>query len=250
MSKTQTRTPRGKTSKTNFERATITIDTTPATKQAPDRAEVNAARRQREAERARASMVNKQWFISRLEDQSMSMRDLAKRMDLDVSALSLMFSGRRRITANEAGQLAHHLQESVEEVLKRAGVVVAETKGWSIPIKVVVDGSGRLVSPPEWVGPRAVERPTGLGQQVQAVRVQGGRWDGWVLYYRGARSHVVEPEAVGQLCVVRIVGQDGEWVRWVRRGYEAGTWLLVPLDGEGSLEARLLSATPVLWMKQ
>ncbi len=245
MPKTHTRTPRAKAP-----REMVAVST-PVLR---DREQVNAARRRREAARAEASLVNKQWFISRLEDRDMSMRELAKHMALDVSALSLMFSGKRRITADEAGQLAIHLQEPVEEVLKRAGVVVAETREWAVPINQVVDGSGRIVAPPTWHGPRVVDRPTGVGHSVQAVRVQGGRWDGWVLYYRGGgvghSGAAIEPEAVGQLCVVRIAGQDGEWVRWVRRGYEVGQWMLAPLDEGEATEAKLVSATPVLWMRQ
>jgi transcriptional regulator with XRE-family HTH domain len=70
-------------------------------------------------------VVDTDWFKAKLEDQCLSLRDLAKLMHLEPSAVSLMLRGRRGISAGEVVQLARHLQAPTEEVLYRAGLNLA-----------------------------------------------------------------------------------------------------------------------------
>lgn len=65
--------------------------------------------------------VDQRWFQNQLQDKHISQRKLAKMLDLDPSAVSLMFKGRRKMTAAEAAELARLLNVSVDEILTRAG---------------------------------------------------------------------------------------------------------------------------------
>lgn len=65
--------------------------------------------------------VDTRWFVERLADCRMSQRGLARLMNLDPSAVSLMLRGKRRMTASEAAEIARFLGVPPEEVLLRAG---------------------------------------------------------------------------------------------------------------------------------
>lgn len=102
-----------------------------------------------------ASPVDKAWFEDQLRHNQISARQLAKKMDLDPSALSLIFSGGRRLKNDEAAALALHLNVSLADVLSHAGVNMA---GVARPTISVPTPSGKVVkleippglTPKEW----------------------------------------------------------------------------------------------------
>lgn len=65
--------------------------------------------------------IDTNWFRSRLADRRLSQRQLAKLLDLDPAAVSLMLRGKRKMSAAEASEIAVQLGVSVQEVLVRAG---------------------------------------------------------------------------------------------------------------------------------
>jgi hypothetical protein len=67
--------------------------------------------------------VDKDWFVREIEDKCGSMRSFAKRMDLDVSAVSRMLSGQRKIQLAEAASMSIILAVPVEEIMTRAGLM-------------------------------------------------------------------------------------------------------------------------------
>lgn len=68
--------------------------------------------------------IDGEWFTRKLEETNKSMRGLARHLEVDVSAVSRMFSGTRKMKMNEASAIAHFLGAPVAEVLKHAGVSV------------------------------------------------------------------------------------------------------------------------------
>ena len=59
------------------------------------------------------------------------------------------------------------------------------------------------------------------------------------------------PEAVDRLCVVLAKDRLAPELVWVKKGYDMGTWKLVPLiPTNQEREAGVVSASPILWMKQ
>lgn len=71
------------------------------------------------------ALIDTRWFQDRLADKRMSQRKLASVMNLDPAAVSLMFRGRRKMSAAEAAEVARILNVEVDEVLRRAGIYAA-----------------------------------------------------------------------------------------------------------------------------
>lgn len=61
--------------------------------------------------------VDKGWFLAALADKGLSQRRLAAYMGLDPSAVSLILSGKRRMTATEVAEIARLLDKPVQDVL-------------------------------------------------------------------------------------------------------------------------------------
>lgn len=99
--------------------------------------------------------MDKAWFEDQLRNNQISARQLAKKMEIDPSALSLIFSGGRRLKNDEAAALALHLNVSLADVLSHAGVNMAGVARPTISVPVP---SGRVVrielppglTPKEW----------------------------------------------------------------------------------------------------
>lgn len=70
--------------------------------------------------------VDTEWFKVRLMRKRMSQRYLAKLMELDPSALSLMINGKRAVTVQEAAKLAHFLNHPYLEVSRRLGASIPD----------------------------------------------------------------------------------------------------------------------------
>lgn len=196
--------------------------------------------------------VDKEWFTTLMGEHSYSLRKLAGAIGLDPSALSLMLDGKRKMSVEEAGSLAVLLRAPVEEVIKRAGVKVqvdfqslVRLSGWVDPLGLVHQGEKGLM------GPNVANAPFATRSTTEALRCQGGRWDGWVLFFNGpGKAQGVGADAVDRLCVVELGGPALRQVCWLKRGYEEGMWNLVPLEDGPTEVSRVKSAVPVLWMKQ
>lgn len=194
------------------------------------------------------STTNSHWFASKLADKRLSQRQLAKLMGLDASAMSLMLRGKRKMDVKEAGEIARFLGVHVDEVLRHAGVAVTQRlEAGRVPVAGWVNEDRDVFMGAGLIGPSVVDAPPGLDDGV-ALRMQtDDAQDGWLLFYRPIEG--VSLETVGRLCVVTL--EDGSSaVRIVRRGYEPGTWSLAVYGAARRSEsARLVSASPVLWMR-
>lgn len=194
--------------------------------------------------------VDERWFSEKLAENMMSKRKLAIAMNLEPSAISRMLQGKRRMTAPEAAEIARHIMTPVAEVMRRAGIEVGATSESSVPLQGWIDSEGNINLND---GSRSIATPSTSDNRVVALRAQTrGRFDGWVLFYRGIDiPDGVTADAVGQLCVVKIMGESESKIRWVTRGYDPGLWTLESFIGPPKIEqARLKFAVPVLWTKQ
>jgi len=74
--------------------------------------------------------INTRWFQNALADKRLSQRGLASRLGVDPAAVSLMFRGKRKMSAADASAVAQFLNVSVDEVLGHAGITrAAPAKG-------------------------------------------------------------------------------------------------------------------------
>lgn len=67
------------------------------------------------------STTDLNWFRGRLADRRLSQRQLARLMNLDPSAVSLMLRGKRRASAQEVADISSLLGVSADEVVLRLG---------------------------------------------------------------------------------------------------------------------------------
>lgn len=70
--------------------------------------------------------MNTDWFRQLLATRKLSQRGLAKLMELDPAAVSLMLRGQRRMTNAEAHQISTILGVPITEVLRQAGIEVID----------------------------------------------------------------------------------------------------------------------------
>lgn len=80
-----------------------------------------------------ASDVDKQWFMERWAEKGLSLRDVARKMDIDPSALSRTLSEERQMKPQEIVNIATILNVTSEEVLAHLGAADTndETTGFA-----------------------------------------------------------------------------------------------------------------------
>lgn len=169
--------------------------------------------------------VNKAFFEDLMRDRQLSLRQLAKRLDILPSQLSLTFNGKRRMQITEAVKIAQILGANVNEVMVNAGIEAARQGQARATVIGIMTGSG-IVLPNTGTMEKTIA-PDGLPDSAQAIQARTAdtpfAWtDGWVMFC-GDRQ---PPEAVmGRFCLVKIAGGDLV-VSTVRRGYSPGTFNL------------------------
>ncbi|SFJ68723.1 helix-turn-helix domain-containing protein [Methylobacterium brachiatum] len=191
-----------------------------------------------------STTIDTGWFQGLIKDKGFSQRGLAKLIDIDHAALSLMLNGKRKMSVGEAGTLAQFLGVPVGEVLARAGVTVQAGER-SIPVRGVVAAGGTLNQSDST---KNVAAPQDMREGATAIRVNspGAPHHGWVLFYYPARD--VQPDAVGRLSVVSLA--DGRIMTgFLARGFDEGTYTVTPLSGAAVEDVRLVSAAPVRWIR-
>ena len=194
-----------------------------------------------------AHKVNTKWFRERLAEREMSVRRLAKHLELDPSAVSLMLRGRRTMTADEANRISGLLTIPVTEVLAQAGVQIEEDAR-SMSIRASIDGHSVLHPITAKIARRAsAPRDVPAGGLALQVRAAELLQDGWVLF-TGAFDTRVQA-MFDRLAVLELRGA-GRVVGTVKRGYSDDRFNIVPwLGGPSVDDADALSAAPVLWIR-
>lgn len=82
-------------------------------------------------------VVDSMWFHERLAERGASLRDMARFMGLDPSAVSRMLSGERKMSAEEQDQIADYFGVPLQEVAAhRRG----EVEGFSEEKQAIYDG--------------------------------------------------------------------------------------------------------------
>jgi transcriptional regulator with XRE-family HTH domain len=203
--------------------------------------------------------IDGDWFHRQLDERGQSLRALARHLGKDASAVSRTFSGRRRMTMEEAGAIAAFLGVAVTEVMHHAGIAghggaPGEGAGATILLSATIgeDGAlGALCAPqplPQPVLDRARlalagrrERPIAAAQ----VRARAGAlsmWDDTVLLFAPAEG--IEPGAIGALSICGLA--DGrQLLARLDRARKTGEASLVLPDG-GIADVVLVTAAPVL----
>ncbi|GAA3107004.1 hypothetical protein GCM10010520_59630 [Rhizobium viscosum] len=205
--------------------------------------------------------IDGSWFHNQLDDRGQSLRALARHLGKDASAVSRTFSGKRRMTMEEAAEIAGFLGVSVTEVMHHAGITGhagmprdSEGLGLKILLSAVIgeDGEVRALSEPQPL-PQAVldKAQLSIGASrnrriiAAEVRASSGAlsiWDDAVLLF--APSDGIEPGAIGALSICGLAG-GRQILAKLDRARKTGEARVIFPDG-GIEEAVLTTATPVL----
>jgi len=192
--------------------------------------------------------IDTQWFVDRLAERRLSQRGMAKLMGLDSGALSLTLRGKRKMTLEEAAQIAVLLQRSTEEVLEAAGIPINTAR--QVPIIGVEQADGTVVLHPEGTHDM-IEAPPSLPSDAVAIQLRTAgtdrsMYDGWLLYL-SERQHTPD-KAIDTMALVAMKS-DGLKIRHVKRGYKRGTYNITDPFGRTQQNVELAWASPILWIK-
>lgn len=193
------------------------------------------------------SAVNQGWFQDRLKTLKMSQRQLAKKLGIDPASVSYMLSGKRRMTMEEAKEIAAHLLVSVTEVMRQAGIEVLDDVR-KVPIAGYV-GQGCVITLLPTGTHDTVVAPADVpvGSFALQTRIVSSPNDGWLYFVSGEQQ--LPTDVQDRLAVTAL--KDGTMLcAIVRRGYKQGLFNLVRLCEGGVLENKELAwAARVLWIQ-
>lgn len=191
--------------------------------------------------------MNTEWFRQKLAERKLSQRQLAKQMDLDPAAVSLMLRGQRRMTNEEAHFIAGRIGVPMTEVLRQAGIDVLDDVR-AVPIRASMNDHGAITLFPDKTYERVhgpADCPTGT-HAIQ-VRAPTSVQDGWLLFISPAQQ---EPgELLDRICLVTIKGGQ-QCIAVIRRGYRQGAYNLITWpDREQRMDVEITWASHILWIK-
>lgn len=195
-------------------------------------------------------MINKQWFTERLQEKKISQRKLAKMIGIDPAAVSYMLSGKRKMTQEEAKEIANALLVPVTEVMRQAGIDVQDDIR-KIPIAGYITGQSTVTT----LAPGAEDyiiAPHDVPADSYAIQArtqmsQASFSDGWLFIVSSARSN--PDDALGKLCLS--ASKQGQlYIGIVGRGYKAKHHnLLLFLSSQTLENVDLLWSSIVSWVK-
>lgn len=166
--------------------------------------------------------IDAKWFRQQLAERGLSQRQLSRKLGLDQSAISLTFSGKRRMQFKEAADIARLFGLPVSEVLNHSGLRLDEGKP-TVPLSSVYDGHGES----HCIGVEGAERvappqPMADGSTAVHCRTAGSpleHMDGWIIFCDPPTTSI----QLDQFCRVKI--RNGVKVLGVvRRGYKKGRY--------------------------
>lgn len=174
------------------------------------------------------TMTNKKFFDDLLMDRGMSLRQLARMMDILPSQLSRTFTGKRRMQIDEAVKIGQILGASLHDVALNAGIEAANSQIVRVPVIGFLNGDGGITRHPRDVAER-VTLPMGLPEDSIAVQARTMdtqlAWLDGFLYFGAAQEDSPDMSMLGRLVRARIKGGP-EVIGTLRRGYEPGKFSL------------------------
>lgn len=190
--------------------------------------------------------VNRRFFDDLLADKELSLRQLAARMGMSHSQLSLTFSGMRRMQLDEACRLASILGLTLQRVAIEAGIKGAQQAGRHATVIGALRGTGEVDLHEAGGAVQRTTLPDGLPPRVEVIQARTAdsplAWlDGWLLFFDSTATSV--SGSLGRLSYVGL-GDGRRVVASLRRGYQEGT---CALSGPFSSESECVTwATPIL----
>lgn len=191
--------------------------------------------------------MNTEWFRQQMAARKLSQRGLAKLMELDPAAVSLMLRGQRRMTNAEAHQMSLILGVPITEVLRQAGIEVLDDVR-RVKVTGYVDKDSSVTLFPKRTHDKVIgPADCPEGTYALQIRIPNSTKDGWMYFVSPSED---DPrQHLGLLCCVAIATGE-HMVGFVNRGYRSGTFNLVRGSGEATrTDADITWASRILWVK-
>ena len=202
-----------------------------------------------------AGKVDKPWFKARLKQLRKSQRGLAAHLGLDAARITEMLNNRRRVTYDEAVDMAEFFETTLEEIVGRLGKTYNAPPKRRIPVVGYVGAGESIYSLDDHERGAGIEEIEGLTSENEdgfVVLVRGDSMaprfkDGEYLGY--SRSKGVDPErCIGAECVVQT--RDGrKLVKILARSGRRGKFNLISVNAAvpEEREVELEWVAPVVW---
>lgn len=198
---------------------------------------------------SKVSKVDTSWFVERLAARQMSMRGLAKLMNLDPAAISYMLRGKRKMKMDEAAQLAALLDTTQAEIFERVGIASSSPKRVKLigtingQAEIVLFGKGAhdMVEPPGEVSPETV------AFQCKTSGSELDRMDGQIYFVDHTKTNPAQYLNCFCTCAIKA---GPTVIAQVKKGYKRGTYNLVVMGTGRTIEnAEVAWASPITWTK-
>lgn len=192
--------------------------------------------------------VDRRFFDGLMQDKGLSLRGLAKRMQLGHSQLSLTFSGDRKMQLSEAVQLSGIFGVPLAQIIRAMGVDAAQVGETRVSVIGSVSGDGTVTVHDHDTVERTTA-PTGVPDDGLAVQFKTAGTpldflDAAVMF--SAKPDGVALSVLGRLCLVQVTGGPMA-VAAVRRGYQEASFNLFGLHRRENI--RLDWASPILFTR-
>lgn len=130
-------------------------------------------------------MIDGQWFRRKLTQHQRSQRELARRLEVDASAITHLFNGFRRMQIAEAEKIAAFLGEPLEDVLRAAGLPLRNVER-TRQCRIVGTINGEGVLRKKDLG--MIDLPQDMPPNTVAARIRAEdgplvRYDGGILFF-------------------------------------------------------------------
>jgi transcriptional regulator with XRE-family HTH domain len=194
--------------------------------------------------------IDVEWFKRKLEEKHLTIRGLAKRMELNPSTVSLMLRGIRSIHNEDAVKLADAFSVTPIEIFKRAGAPI-EDEVRKIKVLMYVDENSRMVTVPDEVADE-FKAPYDSPTNAFAVQIRTGRrYDGWIMVVSGNK---VNPDDCINTLSVYCTEKGDVNMGMIRRGYISGTYNVSNdmhngEDANKHQNLKIVWCQPVIWIK-
>lgn len=195
--------------------------------------------------------VNADYFYELLKNRELSLRGLAKKINLEPGALSLTFRGERNMKLHEANEIALILGVPLKEVLRNAGVENVSTGERTIPVVGVLRGNNFATVDLAADADR-VPGPPDLPEVAYAILAQTAMselapMDGW-LFFIGQPQRDLR-NAIGRSVFAKPAGSEELIYGHLSRSHKPGMYNVRHSAGQSHEALDLDWAAPVLWIR-
>lgn len=191
--------------------------------------------------------IDTEWFKQQLRLKHLSMRALARYLNISASAASYMIRGVSKIPQDKAQAMADLFEVDLLELYKRMGAPIDDAQR-SVPVEYYMNidrAIQRLPTQEVFEVPAPFEtRASSICLQIRTTDM----YDQWLLFTQGPK--VDAKEAINRLCLYEN-GSGELHVAVIRAGYRKGTYDAHSAFNDGRVfrDIEVAWAAPIAWIK-